>query len=74
MLQTDYMIEMAIFNVQGAITPKVGKSKLRFVCSARHLIVLYISVKFCENNSNGIRVMQRTLNYCKNGCSMFKGQ
>ena len=43
------MVEMAMFNVQRAITPKVGKPELRFMCSALWLIVLYICVKFREN-------------------------
>ena len=32
-----------------AITPKVGKTELRFMCSVNRLIVLYICVKFPEN-------------------------
>ena len=43
-----YMVEMAIFNVQRATTPKVGKPNLRFICSACRLIVFYICVKFRE--------------------------
>ena len=42
------MIEMAMFNVQRAVTPKVGKSESQFICSACPLMVLYISGKFCE--------------------------
>ena len=38
------MVEMAMFNVQKAITPKVSKP---VVCKS--LIVLYICVKFYEN-------------------------
>ena len=34
-----YMVEMAMFNVQMEITPKVGKQELRYMCSARCLIV-----------------------------------
>ena len=45
----EYMVEMAMFNVQRAIIPKVGKPKLRFMCSAHRLIVVYIAVKFREN-------------------------
>ena len=56
------MVEMAIFNVQRAITPKVGKSELRFMYSARCLIVLYICVKFGEKISDGIRVMEADTN------------
>ena len=57
------MVEMAMFNVQRIVTPSVGKPELWFMCSAHHLKMLYISVKFRENISNGIRVMERTLNY-----------
>ena len=55
-----YMVEMAIFNVQRAITPKGGNPELCFICSALRLMVLYICVKFCENITNCIRVMERT--------------
>ena len=49
-----------MFNVQRAITPKVGKPELLFMCSACHLIMLYICVKFRENIANGVRVMEQT--------------
>ena len=42
------MVEMAMFNVKMAITPRIGNLELRFMCSARCLIVLYICVKFCK--------------------------
>ena len=54
------MVEIAMFNVQRAITPKEGKPELWFMCSAHSLIVLYICVKFDENISDGIRVMEQT--------------
>ena len=44
-----YMVEMAMFNVQRAIAPKVVKPELWFMWSAHHLIVIYICVKFGEN-------------------------
>ena len=53
----EYMVEMAMFNVQRAITPKVGKPVLRFMCSEHCLMVLYIRVKFRENIKHCIRVM-----------------
>ena len=56
----EYMVEMAMFNVRRAITPEVSKPEVRFMYSVRRLIVLYTSVKFRENISDGIRVMQRT--------------
>ena len=40
---------MIIFNVQRAITPKVGKPGLQLMCFARRFIVLCICVKFPEN-------------------------
>ena len=43
------MVKMAIFNVPRAITPKVGKAELLFMCSARRLMMVYICVKFHEN-------------------------
>ena len=52
------MVEMAMFNVQRAITPKIGKQELLLMCSTR-LMMLYICLKFGENISEGIRVMER---------------
>ena len=49
-----YMVEMATFNVERAITPKVGKPELQFKYSARCLIVFYIHKKCCENITYGI--------------------
>ena len=46
--------------VQMAITPKVGKPEVRFMCSAHCLVVLYIYVKFHGNILDSIRVMERT--------------
>ena len=54
------MVEMAMFNIQRAMTPKVGKPELWFMCSAHCLIVLYICVKFGKIISDYIRVMERT--------------
>ena len=51
---------MEIINTQRTITPKVGKPKKRFMCSARHLIVFNICVKFHENMSSCFKVMERT--------------
>ena len=35
-----YMVEMAMFNVQREISPKVGNSELRFMSFACHIIEL----------------------------------
>ena len=47
-------------NTQRAITPKVGKQELHFLCSARRLMVFNICVKFHENMSSSFKVMERT--------------
>ena len=49
-----------IFNTERAITPKAGKAELRFMCSARRLMVFNICVKFHENMSSGFKVMEWT--------------
>ena len=54
------MVEMAIFNIQRAITLKIRKQELRFMCSACHLMVFNISVKSHENMSSGFKVKERT--------------
>ena len=54
------MVEMDMFNVKRAITPKAGISELQFMCSAHCFIVLYLCMKFHENISDVIRVMEQT--------------
>ena len=54
------MMEMAIFNIQRAITLKVGNQQLWFMCFACHLMVFNICVKFHENMSSGFKVMELT--------------
>ena len=51
---------MKIVNTQRAITPKVRQPELRFMFSARRLMVFNICVKFHENRSSGFKVMERT--------------
>ena len=51
---------MKIAYTKRAITPKVGKSELRFMCSARCLMVFNVCVKFHENMSSGFKVMEQT--------------
>ena len=55
-----YGADTKIVNTQRAITPKIGKPELRFLCSARRLMVFNVSVKFIENMSSGFKVMERT--------------
>ena len=49
-----------IVNTKRAITPKVDKPELRFMCSACRLMVFNVLVKFHENMSSGLKVMERT--------------
>ena len=49
-------METKIVNTQRAITPKVGKPELRFMCSAPRLMVFKVGVKFHENVSRGFTV------------------
>ena len=51
---------MKIVTTQRAITPKVGKPELQFMCSASCLMVLNVCVKFHENMSSGFKVTERT--------------
>ena len=51
---------MKIVNTHRAITPEVGKPELRFMCSARRLMVFNVCVKFHENMSSRFKVMEQT--------------
>ena len=51
---------MKIVNTQKAITPKVRKQEIRFMCSARRLMVFNVCVKFHENMSSCFKVIERT--------------
>ena len=54
------MTEITIYNIQCAIIQKAGKPELWFLHSARHLIVLYTSVKFYENMAYGFQVTEES--------------
>ena len=41
-------------------SPKLYGQELRFLCSARRLMMLYICMKFVENILNGFQVIERT--------------
>ena len=60
MLSHGYGVDTKIVNTQRAITPKVEKPELWFMCSARRLMVLNVCVMFHENMSSGFKVMERT--------------
>ena len=55
-----YGVGMKIVNTRRAITPKVGKPDLCFMCSAYCLMVFKIFVKFLVNMSSGFKVMEWT--------------
>ena len=48
------MVEMALFNLHRAITPKVGKPVLRSIYSARCLMMLYVYVTFRKKISRTV--------------------
>ena len=54
-------MDTKIVNTQRAITPKVGKLELRFLCSARCPMAFNVCVKFHEYMSSGFKLMKRTL-------------
>ena len=56
-----HVLILAMFKVERAITPKVGKPELRFMCFASRLTELYICVNFCGN-------IERTRVHSRNGC------
>ena len=51
---------MKIVNTRRPITPKAGKPELPFMHSAFFLLVVNICVKFHENMSSGLKVMEQT--------------
>ena len=48
---------------------KMDRHELRFLSSARHLMMLYISMKFHKNALNGFQVIYRTQN---DHCQLFQ--
>ena len=54
-----YGVGMKIVNTQRAITPKVGKPDLCFMCSARRLMGFNVCVKFHENMLSGFKLMKQ---------------
>ena len=51
---------MKTVSTRRAITPKIGKPELWFLCSSRRLMVFNVCVKFHENMSSGFKVMEQT--------------
>ena len=67
------MTGIIIYNVQWEVTPKAGNLELWFLCSAHHIMVIYICIKVQANISNGFQVTERTHILQKSLFSMFKG-
>ena len=67
------MTGIIIYNVQKVVTPKAGNSELWFLCSAHHIMLIYICIKFQENISNSFQVTKRTYMSQKSLFSIFKG-
>ena len=53
---------MATVKFQRGISRKRYRQELWFLCSARHLMMHYISTKFHENILKGFQVIERTRN------------
>ena len=56
----------SIANDQRAITPKISKAELWFLCMRHRLIVLYNCMKFHLNNYNGCQLTELTQNSIAN--------
>ena len=54
---------MTIVKFQREITTKLYTKELRFLCSARLLMMFYISMKFHDNILTGFQVIDWTRNY-----------
>ena len=61
----DFVLETATYKVQRGITQKVLIQELWFLCSAHHLILVNICMKFHEGILNGFWVTERTGPYRK---------
>ena len=56
--------KLQLSNLKGRITPKIlYRQELQFLCSARCLMMLYISVKFHEKILKSFQVIEQTQNY-----------
>ena len=53
------MVDTKSVNTQRAITSKVGKPELQFMCFACCLMVFNVCVKFHENMSSSFKVMEQ---------------
>ena len=54
-------------------TPKAGNSELCFLCSAHHIVVIYICIKFQNNISNIFKLQSRHMYYRNHDFQCSKG-
>ena len=54
---------MTIAKFQRKITTKLYRQELQFLCFARCLMMLFISMMFHSNILNGFQVIEQTRNY-----------
>ena len=66
------MTGITIYNVQRVVTPEAGNSELWFLCSAYHIMVIYICIKFQEISQTVFKLQSRHI-LQKSLFSMFKG-
>ena len=57
------MTKISLYNVQRAVTPLIGKPKLKSKCSSCFM-VFYICEKIPENISNGLKLPNRQDKVC----------
>ena len=62
-----YMTGITIYNVQMAVLQKACNSELWFLCSAHHIMVIYICIMFQGNISNSFQVTEITIFLCSKG-------
>ena len=67
------MTGITIYNVQRVVTPKAGNSELWFLCSAYHIMVIYICIKFQENISNSFKLQSGHIYYRNHYFQYSKG-
>ena len=53
---------MTIVKFQRGITIKLYRKEIRFLYSASHLVMLYISMTFHDNILTGFQIIERTRN------------
>ena len=66
------MTGITIYNVKRAVTLKAGNSDVWLLCSAHHIMLMYICIKFKKNISNSFQVTEQKHILQKSLFSKFK--